>query len=424
LAARSGKFPGEVSLEIKTVIIKVTNDCNLNCRYCFVDKSAPRNMLVSREAIVQLIEELEIHSPEDEIDLVWHGGEPMLAGIDFFRNMIDIQQGCKKKYTNSIQTNGTLLTRDRISSLYDLRFKIGISIDGPRGIHDTARTDAKGRGSFDQVKRSLDMLKEFVVPFGVIATISRCNVDRAEDLYSFCKELRVPLKLSPLYISGNAVKNIDSLKITPEEYARFLLRLSDLWMNDPEPAGVINLESFLQKVIANDQYAGPCTFIGDCHRRFLAMGPSGDLYPCGMYQGFGRYKYGNIFQTSISDISRTGAWSDLQNRSAALEKQCGQCAVKAWCNGGCSFHSLAAFGRVDQRDYFCKAYRQVIPALVDMVHDKLTALRTPRIKKHEKEVRNEDRGEGESKRIEEKSGRNTQCSKQIKRQGCREGTPA
>jgi uncharacterized protein len=364
-----------MELETQTVIIKVTNDCNLNCRYCFVEKSAPRHRLIQPETIKRLLDELETHSPVPRVRLIWHGGEPMLAGIKFFQDALELQKKYQKEYLNCIQTNGILLTEDFAKFFKDNSVQIGLSIDGPKEINDSARVDKAGRGTFDRVLNNMLILKKLKISFGILATVSKYNVKDAKDLYAFCKEYEVPLKVSSLYPSGNAITNIDSLSISPDEYADFLIEMAEMWMSDSSPVEVDTLESILGNVLEHSKYPAACPFSSNCHVNFLAIGPTGDLYPCCLFQGFEDYKYGNIHQLSIADIPNTNVWKKLKRRVNYINEVCCDCSIKNYCNGGCPFNAFATYHTVNKRDYYCKAYRKAIPAILEITDNKVRGLR-------------------------------------------------
>jgi uncharacterized protein len=361
-------------LRVRTVILKVTNDCNLGCRYCFVDAKAPRGCFMSVDAIARLIEQLEHGNAAEEIEFVFHGGEPLLAKPKFFERIVDLQCRSRLRISHSIQTNGTLLSRARAHFLDHLGFKIGLSVDGPGRVHDAARVDKGGRGSFHRVQQTIELLCDLGMKFGIIATVSRHNADCAEEIYRLCRTARAPLKLSPICLAGRASKRAQDFQIDAETYARFLLRLAELWLADPEPVEVANLVHLLGGVIAGEHFPGACTQSSACHRSFLAMGPSGDLYPCGMYQGIEEFKYGNVFDIDLAQVNQTTPWRRFEARVSAMEKSCGRCEIAYACHGGCPFRAWTAFGDLHRKDFFCETYLAVVPPILDMIGQRLQSL--------------------------------------------------
>jgi len=359
-----------MTLPIQTVVIKVTNECNMRCTYCFVEPSVPRRVMIDEEIVCRLLDDLEDFSTESKVHLVWHGGEPTLAGPEFFRRMKKLQAGRSIEFLNLLQTNGTLLTSSFVSVLKELGFQIGLSLDGPRIPNDRARVDKKGRGSFSRILDTMELLRRHEVPFGILATIARHNVDCALELYDFCREHRVPMKLSPLYHSGAAARHLDSSAISVEEYAAFTRGLAERWLVDDEPVEVDPIVPLLVRVLGGSAGHG-CAFSENCHHRFLGIGPTGDLYPCGMFQGHEGYSYGNIKMMSLGEIESTPTFSAMSARSEAILETCEPCAIREQCNGGCPFHALANTGSLNARTPLCRPYKEALATLVDGISTRL-----------------------------------------------------
>src|SRR5512140_2591664 len=146
------ELPIDKPLSIETVIIKVTNDCNMQCSYCFVERSVPRRVFIQYAVLKRLFDELERCAGGDTVHLVWHGGEPTLAGPDFFRRAVALQANRSVRFENLLQTNGALLDDAYLDVLKSLGFSIGLSLDGPAPLHDRARLGRGGASSFQQVQ--------------------------------------------------------------------------------------------------------------------------------------------------------------------------------------------------------------------------------------------------------------------------------
>ena len=360
-----------MGLKTQKVVMKVTNDCNLSCKYCYVEKFAPRNRFISLETVKRLFDELEMHSNIPKIWLRWHGGEPLLASIDFFQDVVDLQKEYNKQFVNSIQTNGTLLTEEFAKFFKENSFEIGVSLDGPKELNDAARVYGSGKGSFDKIVNNMLILKRLKVSFKVNATISKINIKNAKDLYDFCKEYELPLKFSLLYFSANARDNVDLLSVSPDEYSKFLIELAEIWINDPSPIEVETLELYLGNVLEHGKHPTLCNFGSKCYEGFLAIGPTGDLYPCSPFQGYEEYRYGNIHKISLADIPYTPAWEKLERRVEYINKTCSDCPIKEYCHGGCPFNAFAYYNKIEKKGYFCNVYKTVIPAILEIVKKKI-----------------------------------------------------
>lgn len=364
-----------MTLNTHTIIIKVTNDCNLNCKYCFVEESVPRNQIIPIETIRLLFDELEEHVSQPVIHLTWHGGEPMLAGIDFYKKVIDLQKNYKKRFVNAIQTNGTLINEEYARFFKANSFLIGISLDGPQDINDLVRVDRNDKGTFEKVAGNLLILKDVNVGFGVLATIASHNVGQAEKLYSFFKENKLSVNFSSLYPSGNAVRNIDSLLISSREYASFMTEITDFWISDSQPVEIRSIERIFANLLSCANSSKTCTFSEKCHESFLALGPTGDLYPCCLFQGHEDFRYGNIHQVSLSQIPETPAWGNLARRVEYISGACSNCEINEYCHGGCPFNAFVTYGELNRKDYYCGSHKKAFPSMLSILENRIGGLR-------------------------------------------------
>jgi uncharacterized protein len=358
-------------LTINTVIVKVTNDCNLECKYCFVERAVPRSQVIAMETLRALFDQLERYVGGSPITVVWHGGEPLLPGVEFYRRVIELQAEYSLSFMNCIQTNGILLS-DKVAEFFSRNnFRIGVSIDGPSHLNDQARVFRNGKGSFGNIMQGIRTLQSRNIPFGILSTISRINVRSAQELYFFCKAHGLSLKTSSLYDCGNAVENLNDVHITANEYADFLSDLLKIWVDDSEPIEIDAFQSFLGSMLAKGVWPTPCSSLAECHRKFLCLGPSGDLYPCGLFQGHLEYRYGNIYELPIEDIPKTETWKRMSERRSQIRSACGDCEVMEYCNGGCSFRAFANAGDFLGRDYYCQAYKRTFSELLSFLNSTL-----------------------------------------------------
>jgi len=168
--------------------------CNLNCEYCFyLEKKAlfgpDEKYRMSEDVLAAFIVDYITSQPGPVVEFVWQGGEPTLLGIDFYRKVIELQKpfARAKTITNSLQTNGTLLTDEWCAFLKKHHFMVGISIDGPREIHDRYRRDPKGNGTFDRVIQGLRLLQKHKVEYNVLASVARETAKHPLEVYRFFK---------------------------------------------------------------------------------------------------------------------------------------------------------------------------------------------------------------------------------------------
>lgn len=346
-----------------TVISKPTHDCNLRCKYCYVEESA-ENGRMSGGLLALSIE--KVSDFFDDSHWIWHGGEPLLMGIDFFRVVQNVQEFYRKsgkRFSNGIQTNGTLITNDLLKFIEETKdFHIGMSIDGPEEIHNKTRVYGDGRGSFEDVMLGFDLTKRNGrTGSGVICVVSAKNVGYPEELYHFFKTERINIKFNPLIKSGRAKENFNDLGITPKQYGNFLLKLWNIYNEDVMKDGkvVINIDPFME-VIGNIETGKPlgCNYSSSCRDNFISIGPKGDIYPCGRFDGIFEFWMGNIKTNTIEEAINSEINQSLKKRSLETVTGCSNCDSSQICNSGC-MHNAYFAGDVFGKDPYCSSYKML-----------------------------------------------------------------
>jgi len=298
--------------------------CNLDCEYCFF---LSKEMLYpgSRFRMAAELQEtyirqlLEAHARAPEVVVAWQGGEPTMMGLDFFRRAIDLERQYARpgqRILNTIQTNGTLLTDDWGEFLKANDFLVGISIDGPREMHDAYRVDKGGKPTFDRVMRGLDVLKRHQVDWNVLTTIHAVNGDHGRAVYTFLRdelgatfiqyipiieratEQTLPVadagwghgvKGRPLYTQEGSL--VTHRSVGPAQYGRFLIEVFEEWVR--RDIGTVYVQMF-DTALANfyGEPGGLCVHAETCGSQ-VALEHTGDLYSCDHYVEPG-YLLGNI----------------------------------------------------------------------------------------------------------------------------------
>jgi uncharacterized protein len=338
--------------------------CNLDCAYCFF---LSKEMLypgsrfrMADELLEAYIEQLiEAHSSVPEVQIAWQGGEPTLMGVDFFRRSVELAQqylkpGQRAVYT--IQTNGTLLDEEWAAFFKEHDFLVGISIDGPRELHDAYRVNKGGRGSFDQVMAGLEHLKAAGVEWNALTTIHAANGERGREVYCFLRDecgarfiQFIPIiervaeveadgsvpwsswRDRPLYVQQG--DRVTGRSVTAKQYGRFLIDVFEEWVR--RDVGEVYVQMF-DVALANWVGEPPslCIHSETCGLA-LALEHTGDLYSCDHFVE-PRYKLGNIKETRMLELV-----SSQQQRQFGLDKRdtlpqyCLECDVRFACHGGC-----------------------------------------------------------------------------------------
>jgi uncharacterized protein len=316
--------------------------CNLACHYCFYlhkgDLYPVSRFHMSDEVLEEYIRQtIESHSIP-EVIFAWQGGEPTLMGQDFFEKALVIQ----KKYCrhgmwihNTIQTNGTMLDDKWCEFFRKNRFLVGISIDGPRELHDTCRTDAAGKGTFDHVIRGLALLKKHKVDFNILCTVNAVNSDHPLKVYRFFRdEVKAQfIQFIPVVerdISGDTVTH---LSVGPKQYGKFLMGVFDEWVR--QDVGTIYIQHF-DTALANwyGEPHGICVFSPTCGSA-MVIEHNGDIYSCDHFVDQ-EHRLGNIMTNTVAELVNSP-----RQRQFGLDKQdnlpgyCRECRFLFACHGEC-----------------------------------------------------------------------------------------
>jgi len=360
--------------------------CNLNCEYCFyLEKQAlfgpGEQYRMTDKVLSAFIAGYVSSQPTPAVEFVWQGGEPTLLGIDFFKRVVKLQKPFAglKTITNSLQTNGTLLTEKWCRFLKKNNFMVGLSLDGPQEIHDRYRCDRKGNGSFDKVMRGLRLLQEHEVAYNVLACVARETARQPLEVYRFFKEQGVEfIQFVPLIerlpaaaeqslglkLAGPAVLHREELNtdvtpwtVVPEDYGEFLIATYEEWVrNDVGTTFVMNFEWALNAWIGNPSPV--CVHATQCGRS-LVIEHNGDVYACD-HSVYPQYRLGNIATDALNEMAQRSLRSGFGvAKESALPRRCRECDVLKACQGGCPNHRFAmTYYNEPGLHYLCEGYKK------------------------------------------------------------------
>ena len=356
-----------------TLIIKVTNACNMRCRYCFIEPSVfhkTMNVDTAQRVVRAFLDSSYFKS----VQFVWHGGEPLLRGRRFFERILEEQRRRPTHVTfgNSTQTNATRLDDEMMDFLLGNGFGIGLSMDGSAAINDNSRQLRMVDNPQSSHAVTVDAARRLSLRGqqpAAIVVINKNNVSAPEEVYHAFKAERIHMKLNALTRSGLADTALGAdLAIGPGEWGSFMVRLFDLWYDDPEPT--INIEPFRQHIgrMLGVPTTHSCFFTRSCHHFFLGISPDGDLFPCGMFQGEPSFRYGNIFDMAPEDVAETLLFKEIEEREQRVLETCAKCAFYDLCYSGCMFHSLKDSKVLAEKDYYCAGYKQYFEHVLRRVH--------------------------------------------------------
>lgn len=361
-----------------SIIAKPRHDCNLSCKYCYLEEEAEKGIM-SLDILNESVK--KVSNFVEASHWIWHGGEPLLMGINFFKQVRDIQKFYEKKghkFSNSIQTNGTLINKEILEFIKKEKdFYLGVSLDGPKEINDKTRVYPSGNGSFKEIINGIHLIKELGIRGGgTICVINSQNINKPQELYDFFKKEGINVKFNPLIKSGRAKKNLQELEITPLEYGNFLLQMWDIYNSDVLKEGkvTIDIDPFME-VIGNIATKIPlgCNYSVSCRNNFISIGPLGDIYPCGRFDGIKQFWMGNIRTSSIEEALNSNINQILNNKSLENISGCKTCNNKEICNSGC-MHNAYLNGNVMGKDPYCVSYLKLFNKMSNVIKEELEAL--------------------------------------------------
>lgn len=333
-----------------TLIVKATMECNLRCKYCYNALEGYNKGVMSYDILDKLI-----YMTQDEyqqVRYIWHGGEPLLCGLDFYRACVKLQKKyCKEDsiIENYIQTNGTLLKDEFIDFFVSENFIIGISFDGP--LTNGARQNTK------EVMDTISELCSKKIKWGGAAVVSSINNDKQIEIYEYYKDLGIGTKLNPLFNAGGVMNN-DELSLELNQYLASTKELIEHWIYDKKAIDVFPVINYIR--MGAGLKAKECEY-SSCLTHWLGVSPEGDLYPCGRDYPK-EFCLGNVRKVAkISEAFLSASFKDIVIKSISRREKCKKtCELLELCQGGCGNNAIHENG-LDQIDGFsCAVTRDLV----------------------------------------------------------------
>ena len=339
--------------------------CNLDCKYCFfLSKELlypDSKFRMEKDLLETYIRQLLESHKTPEVTIAWQGGEPTLMGLEFFERSVELVEKYKRAgqcVEHTIQTNGTRLDAEWCEFFKRNNFLVGLSVDGPRTLHDAYRVDKGGNGTFHQVMRGWEYLVKHEVDFNILCTVHAANVDFPVDVYRFFRDdlkakfmqfipivERIHTDLLPLAHLGWGERDrgsrplytqhgnqVTERSVKAERYGDFLIEIFEEWVR--HDIGSVYVQMFDTTLGAHVGQYGVCVFSPTCGNA-LALEHNGDLYSCDHYVE-PAYKLGNIRETHMKDLVGSVQQRNFgANKRDTLPNYCRTCDVRFACNGGC-----------------------------------------------------------------------------------------
>ena len=375
--------------------------CNLACKYCYYlekNKLYPtaQRHLMNDEMLEQFTREYIEAQTMNQVLFTWHGGEPLLRSIDFYRKALSLQQKYAggRRIDNVIQTNGTLLTDEWCEFFAQNHWLVGISIDGPQPDHDHYRLTAAGKPSWKKVMQGIKLLKKHGVEWNAMAVVNAYNANHPMEFYRFFKENGCQfLQFTPIVerqtrhedgrtLASLADKDEISLSeasVAPEQWGYFLCAIFDEWVR--KDVGKIFVEIF-DCTLANWMGISPgiCAYSKECGHAGV-MEHNGDVYSCDHFV-FPEYKLGNIRDHSLIDMLYGEQQQEFNRlKHSSLPRQCKECDMEFACHGECPKNRFMKDKYGDSGlNYLCPGYYhyyQHVAPYMDYMKQELMSQRPP-----------------------------------------------
>ena len=353
---------------ISLLIKPASGSCNMRCRYCFYTdetehRSTPSMGIMSMETMRTLIDKA-LHFADGDCSFAFQGGEPSLAGLPFFRALTDYVKNHpnpkKIRVHYSFQTNGYNLDEEWMKWFAENHVLVGVSLDGPKEIHDRYRVDHNGKGTFQRVMSSIRLMDKYQVDYNILTVVHAGSARRGQQIYNFFKKnnFRYQQYIECLDPIGEIPGGYE-YSLTPERYEIFLKNLFDCWYLDMKAGHYVYNRYFenLMMIIAG-QGAESCNLRGVCGAQWV-IEANGNTYPCDFY-ALDEWYLGNINTDSFENMESKREELGFIQWSRQIPDDCKNCRCFMLCRNGCRRNREPVTAASTGKNYFCSAYQNFL----------------------------------------------------------------
>lgn len=349
-------------LPIKIAIVKPVGDgCNMRCDYCFSGGGISKIDIMSTDIAKKIIDKLMSQEDVGKVNFIWHGGEPLLRGIAFFKEIFEYQKRYRINrrfdYVNAIQSNLTLFNDNWKKLFLDYGITVSTSLDGTEFMNDKHRRFANGSGSYNLVVERIKSAKKAGLLVNVLVVISKTNMNYPEEIFKMFNNLNID---EVCFLPCVSMKNtiVKHCSLDPGDYAKFLLPFFDLYINNQCSFKVREFDQFFLGSL--NLCGGVCNFTGNC-QNFVSINSRGDVYACDTVPEIDEYRFGNIVNQGLEVILNSMQRKNFIENTHHLSEECIRCDYRNVCNNGC--YNM----RVGGHYCFCQDRKKIYRYVLDTV---------------------------------------------------------
>lgn len=350
------------------VMVKPTGAiCNLDCTYCFYlakESLYPGSDFRMADELLETYVSglLAAHRGLSEVTVAFQGGEPTMMGLPFFAKLLELERRYAEpgqRLVNTLQTNATLLDDEWATFLHDNDFLVGVSIDGPRALHDAYRVDKGGKPTFDRVMRGLDTLRGHGVSWNALTTVNAANAEHGLEVYRFLRDECGAEFIQFIPVVEHGPEGVHGTSVPAAGFGRFMVEVFDEWVrNDVGNVYVQHFDTALAHWLGMPD-AGLCVHATECGRS-VALEHNGDVYSCDHFVSE-EHRIGNLAdgRTLLEIVDSPTQVAFGRAKASTLPKYCRDCDVRFACNGGCPKDRIIHTPDGEPGlNYLCEGYRE------------------------------------------------------------------
>ena len=350
---------------LSLLIKPASGNCNMRCRYCFyadeLDNREIRSYGKMSVDTMHTIVDKAMEYGDYECTIAFQGGEPTLAGLDFYRDLVAYvtahENPKKLKIHDALQTNGYLINEEWAAFLGENHFLVGVSLDGLKEIHDRYRLDAAGKGTYQRVISAIRLLEKHQVEYNILTVVTAATARNGQKIYNYFKKNHFGYQqyiecLDPI----GEEPGQHEYSLTPEKYGEFLKSMFDAWYLDMRSGTYVYNRYFenLMMIMAGQQPES-CNMRGVCGKQWV-FEADGSVYPCDFY-ALDQWRLGNIQENSFEEMDEKRDGLGFIQWSMRQQEGCQKCRWFGLCRNGCRRNREPVTAEHTNRNYFCKSYQ-------------------------------------------------------------------